>query len=49
MALRNHSSGVLQYHPQKATSAFFLPLLKRHTQLNTELPAGALSPETADN
>jgi hypothetical protein len=49
MALRNHSSGVLQYHPQTATSAFSLPLLKLRSQLNTEVPAGALSPETADN
>ena len=48
MAPRNHSSGVLQYHPQTATCAVSLPLLKLRTQLNTELSAGALSTETAD-
>jgi hypothetical protein len=49
MVPKNHSSGVLQYHPQTVTCAVSLPLLKFRTQLNTKLPAGALSPETADN
>jgi hypothetical protein len=43
MAPRNHSSGVLQYHPLTATRAVSLSLLKLRTQLNTRDARSALS------
>lgn len=49
MASRNHSSAVLRRPSWYAVCALSLPLFKPRIKLDTVLPAGALSPQTADN